>query len=97
VLPGHGDVFADGAARAATIEKGKRKRLDQVLELISVPSGRMVNDLTAEVFRLKLTGPQTHFAVAEVLAYLAYWEMRGMAYRERGAEDVFVWRAVPTG
>jgi glyoxylase-like metal-dependent hydrolase (beta-lactamase superfamily II) len=96
VLPGHGDVFADGAARAATIEKGKRKRLEQVLELISGPDGRTVNDLTAEVFRLRLTGAQTHFAVAEVLAYLAYWEMRGMAYRERGLDDVFVWRAVTT-
>jgi glyoxylase-like metal-dependent hydrolase (beta-lactamase superfamily II) len=96
VLPGHGDVCADGATRAATIEKGKRKRLEQVLELISVPGGRTVNDLTAEVFRLKLTGPQTHFAVAEVLAYLAYWEMRGFAYRERGADDVFIWRALTT-
>jgi glyoxylase-like metal-dependent hydrolase (beta-lactamase superfamily II) len=97
VLPGHGSVFADGAARAATIEKGKRKRLEQVLESISVPGGRTVNDLTAEVFRLKLTGAQIHFAVAEVLAYLAYWEMRGMAYRERGPEDVFIWRAVTMG
>jgi glyoxylase-like metal-dependent hydrolase (beta-lactamase superfamily II) len=97
VLPGHGDVFTDGASRAAAIEKGKRKRLEQVLELISGPGGRTVNDLTAEVFRLRLTGSQIHFAVAEVLAYLAYWEMRGMAYRERGAEDVFLWRAVTTG
>ena len=96
VLPGHGDVFTDGASRAAAIEKGKRKRLEQVLELISVPGGRTVNDLTAEVFRLKLTGPQIHFAVAEVLAYLAYWEMRGTAYRERGADGVYVWHAFTT-
>jgi glyoxylase-like metal-dependent hydrolase (beta-lactamase superfamily II) len=97
VLPGHGDVFADGAARAATIEKGKRRRLEQVLELITVTAGSTVNDLTAELFRVRLTGAQMHFAVAEVLAYLAYWEMRGMAYRERGPEDVFIWRAVTTG
>jgi glyoxylase-like metal-dependent hydrolase (beta-lactamase superfamily II) len=97
VLPGHGEVFADGAARAATIEKGKRKRLEQVLELISVPGGRTVNDLTADVFRVRLTGAQTHFAVAEVLAFLAYWEMRGIAYRERGPEDVYIWRAVTAG
>jgi glyoxylase-like metal-dependent hydrolase (beta-lactamase superfamily II) len=96
VLPGHGDVFTDGAGRAAAIEKGKRKRLEQVLELISVPGGRAVNDLTAEVFRLKLTGPQIHFAVAEVLAYLAYWEMRGIAYRERGPDGVYVWHAFTT-
>ncbi|HEY9378107.1 MAG TPA: MBL fold metallo-hydrolase [Jiangellaceae bacterium] len=96
VLPGHGDVFADGAGRAMTIEKGKRKRLDQVRELISGPAGWTVNDLTAEVFRLRLAGSQMHFAVAEVLAYLAYWEMRGIAYRERGADDVFIWRAVST-
>jgi hypothetical protein len=79
-----------------TIEKGKRKRLDQVRELISGPAGWTVNDLTAEVFRLRLAGSQMHFAVAEVLAYLAYWEMRGIAYRERGADDVFIWRAVST-
>jgi hypothetical protein len=45
---------------------------------------------------MRLTGAQTHFAVAEVLAYLAYWEMRGLAYRERGPDGVYVWHPSTT-
>jgi glyoxylase-like metal-dependent hydrolase (beta-lactamase superfamily II) len=92
VLPGHGDVFAGGAARADVIDRGKRRRLDQVLELIAAPGGMAAAAVLQQVFRQQLTGVETHFAMAEILAYLAYWEMRGRAYRERGPDGVFVWR-----
>ena len=38
VLPGHGETFTDGAARAASIAEGKRRRLGRVLA--SIESGR---------------------------------------------------------
>jgi glyoxylase-like metal-dependent hydrolase (beta-lactamase superfamily II) len=91
VLPGHGEPFADGARRAASIEQAKRRRLDQVLELID-GHDRSVTELTEELFRMPLTASQRHFAMAEILAYLAYHEVRGAAERVRRPDGVFLWR-----
>src|SRR5206468_410109 len=64
VLPGHGAPFRDGARRAAAIAAGKRRRLDQVRELVEGRQ-RTVTELTAELFRsVALTGAQRHFAMA---------------------------------
>jgi glyoxylase-like metal-dependent hydrolase (beta-lactamase superfamily II) len=94
VLPGHGPLFRDGAGRATAIEAGKRRRLDQVRDLIE-SKDMTVTELAAVLFRLDLTSSQLHFAMAEVLAYLAYHEARGQAERVRRQPDgVFVWCAV---
>jgi len=94
VLPGHGDIFRDGAGRAEVIERGKRRRLGQVLALLEAED-RTVTEITAALFRSDLTSAQVHFAMAEVLAYLAYHEVRGQAERVRRQPDgVFVWRPV---
>jgi glyoxylase-like metal-dependent hydrolase (beta-lactamase superfamily II) len=93
VLPGHGETFTDGAARAASIAEGKRRRLGRVLA--SIESGqRTVTELTGELYPKPLKGAQLHFVMAEILAYLAYLEVRGQAERVRASEGVFVWRAV---
>jgi len=94
VLPGHGDIFADGAARAASIAKGKRRHLRRVMAAIE-SDRRTVTELAAELFPGPLRGPQLHFVMAEILAYLAYLEVRGRAERVRAADGVFLWRAVP--
>jgi glyoxylase-like metal-dependent hydrolase (beta-lactamase superfamily II) len=93
VLPGHGETFTDGAGRAATIAEGKRRRLGRVLA--SIASGhRTVTELTGELYPKPLKGAQLHFVMAEILAYLAYLEVRGQAERVRESEGVFVWRAI---
>ena len=93
VLPGHGDTFSDGARRAASIERTKRRRLDTVLGLID-GTDRTVKDITTELFGPQPTGSRLHFAVAEVLAYLAYFEVRGKARRERDPAGIYHWRAL---
>ncbi len=92
VLPGHGDTFTDGAARAAAIAKGKRRRLGRVLAAIT-SGDRTVTDLAGELYPKPLRGPQLHFIMAEILAYLAYLEVRGQAERTRASEGVVIWRA----
>lgn len=94
VLPGHGEVFADGAARAQAIERSKRRRLEQVRDLLAA-GDRTVAELTSELFRQQLTSAQLHFAMAEVLAYLAYLEARGMAHRLTRPGGGFLWRGGP--
>jgi glyoxylase-like metal-dependent hydrolase (beta-lactamase superfamily II) len=96
VLPGHGEFFTDGAARAAEIAEGKRRRLGRVLAAIQ-RAGRTVTQLTEELFPRPVKGPQLHFVMAEMLAYLAYLEVRGQAERVRAAAGVFVWHALPGG
>ena len=93
VLPGHGETFADGAARAASIAEGKRRRLGRVLTAIE-SNRRTVTELTTELYPKPLKGAQLHIVMAEILAYLAYLEVRGLAERVRASEGVFVWRAV---
>ncbi|QJY48923.1 MBL fold metallo-hydrolase [Pseudonocardia broussonetiae] len=91
VLPGHGPPFRDGARRARRIASGKRRRLDQVRELVDCRE-RTAVEITAVFFRGELTGAQRHFAVAEVLADLAWFEARGSMTRTRRPDGVFVWR-----
>ena len=94
VLPGHGAPFADGARRAAALAAGKRRRVGQVRGLVQTRE-RTVAEITDELFQSPLTGPQRHFAMAEILAYLAYHEVRGALERVRRPDGVFLWRATP--
>ncbi len=91
VLPGHGPPFRDGARRAAAVARGKRRRLDQVRELVEARP-HTVTEITDELFRTALTGAQRHFAMAEILAYLAYHEVRGVLERTRRSDGVYLWR-----
>jgi glyoxylase-like metal-dependent hydrolase (beta-lactamase superfamily II) len=93
VLPGHGEPFRDGARRAATVARGKRRRLEQVREMV-VERERTVTELTATLFPAGLTGAQRHFAMAEILADLAFHEVRSVLERYRRPDGVFVWREV---
>lgn len=93
VLPGHGEVFADGAGRAAVIERKKRQRLDKLLTLIH-GQDKTVADITSELFGPQPTSSRLHFAMAEVLAYLAYFEVRGLARRVRDGTGVYRWQAL---
>ncbi len=92
VLPGHGRPFADGARRARTIARGKRRRLDDVRELVE-GAARTVTELTDQLHPGTLTGSQRHFVMAELLADLAYHEARGTLQRNRRSDGVFVWNA----
>jgi glyoxylase-like metal-dependent hydrolase (beta-lactamase superfamily II) len=96
VLPGHGAPFPDGARRAEVIARGKRRRLTQVRELVEARD-RITIELTEALFPGVRTGVQRHFAMAEVLAYLAYHEVRGVLERVRRPDGVFLWRAVSSG
>jgi glyoxylase-like metal-dependent hydrolase (beta-lactamase superfamily II) len=97
VLPGHGTPFRDGARRAEAIAAGKRRRLDQVRDLVAARE-RTVPELTADLFgSARLTGAQRHFAMAEILAYLAYHEARGALRRTRRPDGVFLWSANGSG
>jgi glyoxylase-like metal-dependent hydrolase (beta-lactamase superfamily II) len=95
VLPGHGTPFRDGARRARAIARGKRRRLDEVRALVEQrgpAGGTTATEITAEFFRGALTGAQRHFAMAEILADLAWFETRGAMSRTRRPDGVFVWR-----
>jgi glyoxylase-like metal-dependent hydrolase (beta-lactamase superfamily II) len=91
-LPGHGAPFRDGARRAASISRNKVRRLEQIREMVETRDST-VAELTAELFPGPMTGAQRHFAIAEILAYLAYHEVRGVLQRARRADGVYVWRA----
>jgi glyoxylase-like metal-dependent hydrolase (beta-lactamase superfamily II) len=92
VLPGHGPPFAEGARRAQTIARGKRRRLDEVREFVET-GDRTVTELTDRLHPGTLSGAQRHFVMAELLADLAYHEVRGVLERTRRADGVFVWSA----
>jgi glyoxylase-like metal-dependent hydrolase (beta-lactamase superfamily II) len=92
VLPGHGRPFRHGARRAASIARAKRARLAQVLDLVTAHE-RTVTELTATLFPRVLTGAQRHFAMAEILADLAFHETRSALRRSRRPDGIFVWRA----
>jgi glyoxylase-like metal-dependent hydrolase (beta-lactamase superfamily II) len=91
VLPGHGPPFRDGARRAAAIARGKRRRLDQVRELVETRE-QTVTEITTALFRMELTGAQRHFAMAEILADLAFHEVRGQLVRGRRPDGTYLWR-----
>lgn len=67
VLPGHGPPFRGGARRAASIARGKRRRLDRVRQLVE-DRDRTVTEITTVLFPRELTWAQRHFAMAEILA-----------------------------
>jgi glyoxylase-like metal-dependent hydrolase (beta-lactamase superfamily II) len=90
VLPGHGDPFPDGGRRAAAVEHAKRRRLEQVWRIIEVEA-LPVTEIAERLFGKRLTGSAQHFAMAEVLAFLAYYDVRGRAQRLRGPDGVFRW------
>jgi len=92
VLPGHGRPFTDGGRRARTIARGKRRRLGEVRELIEARAWT-VTELTEHLHPGPLAGGQRHFVMAELLADLAYHEVRGVLERNRRADGVFVWSA----
>jgi glyoxylase-like metal-dependent hydrolase (beta-lactamase superfamily II) len=91
VLPGHGAPFRDGARRAASISRNKLRRLTQIREMVEARE-RTATELTAELFPTAMTAAQRHFAMAEILAYLAHHEVRGVLARGRRPDGVFVWR-----
>jgi glyoxylase-like metal-dependent hydrolase (beta-lactamase superfamily II) len=92
VLPGHGPPFRDGARRTNTIPRGKRRRLDQVREMVAARA-QTVTEITTTLFPIELTGAQRHFAMAEILADLAFHEARGHLERVRRSDGTFVWRS----
>jgi glyoxylase-like metal-dependent hydrolase (beta-lactamase superfamily II) len=96
VLPGHGPPFRDGARRAAAIARGKRRRLDQVRELVEARE-QTVTEITSALFRRELTGAQRHFAMAEILADLAFHEVRGKLVRVRAPDGTYLWRQAGDG
>lgn len=91
VLPGHGPPFRDGARRAMTIARSKRRRLDQIRDMVTQRE-QTVTELTTTLFRTELTGAQRHFAMAEILADLAFHEARRNLERTRRPDGTFVWR-----
>ena len=93
VLPGHGPPFPDGARRARTIARGKTRRLDQVREVVEA-APITVTELTETLHPGPLSGAQRHFVMAELLADLAYHEVREVLQRDRRPDGVFVWSAV---
>jgi glyoxylase-like metal-dependent hydrolase (beta-lactamase superfamily II) len=90
-LPGHGAPFPDGARRAASISRNKLRRLERIREMVDARE-HTVTELTAELFPALMTGAQRHFAMAEILAFLAHHEVRGVLRRDRRADGVYVWR-----
>jgi glyoxylase-like metal-dependent hydrolase (beta-lactamase superfamily II) len=93
VLPGHGPPFPDGARRARTIARGKTRRLDQVREVVEA-APLTVTELTETLHPGPMSGAQRHFVMAELLADLAYHEVREVLRRDRRPDGVFVWSAV---
>jgi glyoxylase-like metal-dependent hydrolase (beta-lactamase superfamily II) len=91
VLPGHGSPFRHGARRAASIARGKRARLERVRDLVA-GGERTVTELAETLFTGELTGAQRHFALAEILADLAFHEVRGVLERARRPDGVYLWR-----
>jgi glyoxylase-like metal-dependent hydrolase (beta-lactamase superfamily II) len=95
-LPGHGAPFPEGARRAASIARNKQGRLTRIRDMVEARE-RTVIEITAELFPRPMAGAQRHFAVAEILADLAYHEVRGVLERIRRPDGVFVWRRQDRG
>ena len=93
VLPGHGTPFRDGARRANLIARSKHRRLDRVRAMVTARP-QTATEITDTLFHGELTGSQQHFAMAEVLADLAFHDVRGHLARVRRADGTYVWRAI---
>ncbi len=92
VLPGHGPPFTEGARRAMAIARAKRRRLDEVRGIVEA-APLTVTELTDRLHPGPLSGAQRHFVMAELLADLAYYEVRDVLARSRRPDGVFVWSA----
>ena len=79
--------------RAAAVERTKRRRLEEVRQIIEAEP-LPVTEIALRLFRKRLSGSAQHFAMAEVLAFLAYYDVRGLAQRVRGSDGVFRWYPV---
>jgi len=90
VLPGHGEPFPGGARRADAVERNKRLRLERIWHIIETET-LPVTEIAERLFGRRLSGSAQHFAMAEVLAMLAYYDVRGQARRLRGPDGVFRW------
>jgi glyoxylase-like metal-dependent hydrolase (beta-lactamase superfamily II) len=91
-LPGHGAPFRDGARRAASISRNKQRRCTRIREMVEERE-RTVVELTDELFPTIGSAAQRHFAMAEILAFLAHHEVRGVLRRDRRPDGVYLWRA----
>ena len=80
-----------GGRRRSRAER--RRRLDEVREFVET-GARTVTELTDAPAPRPMSGAQRHFVMAELLADLAYHEVRGVLERNRRADGVFVWSAV---
>jgi hypothetical protein len=76
------------------IARGKTRRLDRVRELVAA-APRTVTELTEALHPGPLGGAQRHFVMAELLADLAYHEVREALQRNRRPDGVFVWSPAP--
>lgn len=90
-LPGHGVPFPGGARRAASISRNKLRRSVRIHEMVEERE-RTAIELTAELFPTITSAAQRHFAMAEILAFLAHHEVRGVLRRDRRPDGVYVWR-----
>jgi len=71
VLPGHGDPFEDGAARARELVAHHRTRLADTRAALSAEGGRSAHDVALDLFGERLVDDSSRrFAVAETLAHL---------------------------
>ncbi len=68
----------------------KRRRVEQVWHVIEAEALPMT-EIAERLFGKRLSGSAQHFAMAEVLAFLAYYDVRGQAQRLRGPDGVFRW------
>lgn len=91
VLPGHGAPFRNGARRAASIARGKWLRIERVHDMVA-ERDRTATEITTALFPRVGSGAQLHFAMAEVLADLAFHEVRGVLARTRRPDGVYLWR-----
>jgi hypothetical protein len=68
------------------------RRLERIRGMVEERE-RTATELAADLHPTVTTGAQRHFAMAEILAYLAHHEVRGILRRDRRRDGVYVWRA----
>lgn len=93
-LPGHRAILTDLNGRLSFIEAHHAARLDQILAAVSTP--QTVYQTSNVLFRHdQLTSHEIRFAVAESLAHLEYWRIRGKL--ERSGREQWMYRPASTG
>ncbi len=81
VLPAHGNMFTDCAARADQLIEHYRIRLALITDMAG--SGTSAYNICVKVFGDDLSLHELRFAMAETLAHLAYLESRGRVVSRR--------------